>query len=333
MLSKESKIRVLENFYAVDYILFGKPASKVDTCCPLVREEYLAVKGALLSVYVEMLKLVDHNPKPLTEMVDKNVMMNNARRSAMIARENSQKIVTTEKARQNIKENLKEALKENANTNISALVEKQIRMKAFGLAIDNLLIARTVQESDCENLNTWEGKIIEDSYKILRDNLIESAYMMIHSEDESLEEVDWKDRVKAGLKGAAIGGAAGVATGLTLRAAAAKLKCRKIQDPEKRKACFKDLWKRGALASPKSESEDLTEWGQSPQEQMKDAQEEKKLDLMAVRRKCLKYKELGQPEKVRPCIEKGTAQVNANFEKVFAGIKRDIAKQKWKQMK
>jgi hypothetical protein len=323
MLSKESKIRVLENFYAVDYILFGKPASKVDTCCPIVREEYLAIKGALLSVYVEMLRLVDHNPDPLTETVDKSVMISNARRSAMIARENSQKIVTTEKARQNIKENLKNELKENANANISALVEKQIRMKAFGLAIDNLLIARTLQEGECENLNTWEGKIIEDSYKILRDNLIESAYMMIHSEDEALEEVDWKRAGKtAGLYGAfAAGGAAvGVASGL----AYAKYKCRHIKEPEKKKQCFKDILAR----KNQSESEDLTEWGQSPQEQMKDAQQEKKEDMMEIRRKCMKYRNLGQPAKEKACLETEMRKHNEHWNKVFAGIKRDIAKQK-----
>jgi len=74
----------------------------------------------------------------------------------------------------------------------------------------------------------------------------------------------------------------------------------------------------------KDAEEDLTEWGSSPAEQMKDAQEEKKQDIMAVRRKCLKYKELGQPEKVKPCVEKGIAQVNAHFAKVFADIKRSM---------
>jgi len=46
MLSTESKIRVLENFYALDYVFFGKPVQEVEFCCPLVKEEYLSVKGA-----------------------------------------------------------------------------------------------------------------------------------------------------------------------------------------------------------------------------------------------------------------------------------------------
>ena len=62
-LKKESKIRVLENFYSLDYVLFGKPVSKVDTCCPVFVEEYLSVKGALLSTVVEMYNLINYSPK------------------------------------------------------------------------------------------------------------------------------------------------------------------------------------------------------------------------------------------------------------------------------
>jgi len=70
MLTKESKIRALENFYALDYTFFGKPINKVETCCPLVKEEYLSIKGAFLSVFIEMIRLVDHSPKRIEERVE-----------------------------------------------------------------------------------------------------------------------------------------------------------------------------------------------------------------------------------------------------------------------
>jgi len=180
---KESKIRVLENFYALDYVFFGKPIKDVKVCCPLVREEYLSIKGALLSVFVEMLKLVEHNPKPLTEQVDTKSLIKEARRSATIARNNAQKIIMSDKARDNIKSKLKEELAENADADITSIVESQIRQKAFNLAIDNLMIARTISESKFDKLNEWEGKLIEDSYKILRDNLVEAAYQILYDED------------------------------------------------------------------------------------------------------------------------------------------------------
>lgn len=189
MLLQESKIRVLENFYALDYVFFGKSVSEVESCCPLVKEEYLSIKGALMSVFVEMLKLVDHKPSALTEKVNSKALYKFARTSAKTARENAEKILTTDKSRKAIKESLKQMVKEDESIDVSAVIESQIRQKAFGYAVDNLLLARVVSESKSfDKLNEWQGKIIEDSYKILRDNLIESAYEILYSEDFMLEE-------------------------------------------------------------------------------------------------------------------------------------------------
>ena len=191
---KESKIRVLENFYALDYIFFGKPVSEVEMCCPLVKEEYLSVKGALMSVFVEMLKILDHNPRALEESVNGDALHTMAKQSAQIARENSQKIVTSQKARDNIKSSLQEALKENPKVDVGRIVEKTIRQKAFGLAVDSLLVARSISEADQpERMNEWEGRIVEDSYKILRDNLIESAHQILYdvTDDAPAAEADF----------------------------------------------------------------------------------------------------------------------------------------------
>lgn len=31
---KESKVRLLENYYGLDFVAFGKPVKKVNVCCP-----------------------------------------------------------------------------------------------------------------------------------------------------------------------------------------------------------------------------------------------------------------------------------------------------------
>jgi len=197
MLSKESKIRVLENFYALDYVFFGKSVAQVESCCPLVKEEYLSIKGALLSVFVEMLKLVNHTPTTTEGKVNSKMLMSNARNSAKIARENAQRIVATDKSRKNIKESLKDIIKEDKDIDISSVIESQIRQKAFALAVDNLMLARVVTESQkFDKLNDWEGTIVEDSYKILRDNLIESAHEILYSEGDILK----KEVVDEGIK-------------------------------------------------------------------------------------------------------------------------------------
>ena len=180
MLSKESKIRVLENFYALDYVFFGKPVMHYENCCPIMKEDYLSVKGALMSVFIEMLKLVEHKPNTILEHVDSKMLKGLAKQSAKIARENCQKIVQSPKARADIKMEIQEALNENKKLDPEKLVQEKIREKAFRLAVDNLLVARTLTESDkVKSLNEWEGRIVEDSYKLLRDGLCESAMLIL----------------------------------------------------------------------------------------------------------------------------------------------------------
>ncbi len=181
MLSKESKIRVLENFYALDYVFYGKPLSEMGSCCPLLEEEFLSVKGALMSVFIEMLKLVEHSPAKIEEKLVTEDILNLAKKSARVARKNCQQIVTTEKARNDIKLEVRSALKEGKD--VSNLIQEKVREKAFRLAVDTLLVARTVNESkNLDALNDWEGKIIEDSYKILRDGLCEAAILILTDE-------------------------------------------------------------------------------------------------------------------------------------------------------
>ena len=184
MLSKESKIKVLENFYGVDYIFFGQPVTEIKSCCPLIKEEYLAVKGALMSVFIEMIKLMKHSPKPLTEKVDTLRLKKRAIESAKAARFSAKKVVMTEKAKVDIRKGLRSSLKEGkGQKDISKIVEAKIREKSFQLAVDNLLVARSLLEArDYKAMNTWEGRIIEDSYKILRDNLCELAATILENE-------------------------------------------------------------------------------------------------------------------------------------------------------
>ena len=187
-LKKESKIRVLENFYSLDYALFGKPLSEMNVCCPVFTEEYVSVKGALMSLVIEMYKLIKHTPEAITEKIQTKQLHAMAIESAMIARENCKKLVTSDKGRSDVKNTLRESLTNaKRKVNIEKLVQDKIRTKAFSLAVDNLLVGRAITESKkFEKLNTWNGRLIEDAYKILRDNLVECALNIIeNSGDES----------------------------------------------------------------------------------------------------------------------------------------------------
>ena len=178
MLTKESKMRILENFYAIDLTLFGKPAPKLETCCPETIKEFVTVKGALLSVMVEMHKLTDHMPDEINEQVTNNHLKEHAVYSAKLARKNARSLVITDKGRSLIKEEIRKSITEGENSErpLEELVEDKIREKTFSLAIDNLLVGRLVSEAvSYENLNEWEGQILEDAYKVLRDSMVEVA--------------------------------------------------------------------------------------------------------------------------------------------------------------
>jgi len=184
MLSKESKIKVLEGFYGLDYIFFGKELTSVVNCCPVVKEEFVSIKGALLSVYIEMLKLMKHSPETLEEKIDSKNLKANSKQIAREAREASSAVVQTEQSRNDIKAALKEAMANDKNVNINQIIESRIREKAFRLAVDNMLVARALTEAqDLEALNDWSGKIVEDSYKILRDSLCETAMLILDDEE------------------------------------------------------------------------------------------------------------------------------------------------------
>ena len=111
MLQKESKIRILENFHSLDYIFFGKSVKKMNSCCPSLIEDYISIKGALMSLMVEMLKMIGHVPTELEGKVSKESLIKAARENAIIARENAEILVNSEQGRADIKKELQEAIK------------------------------------------------------------------------------------------------------------------------------------------------------------------------------------------------------------------------------
>lgn len=192
MLLKESKIKVLENFYGLDYIFFGRPVSEMSTCCPLVKEEYLSIKGALMSVFVEMLKLMEHSPDQDSKRLTSKELMSEAKAAAQLSRNEAERVVSTDKSREDIKVSVRESMAGDSGIDVSLLVESKIREKAFSLAVDYLLLGGVVNEAlALEDMESWEGEIIEDSYKILRDNLVEAAHDIIYNDDVLEEDEDF----------------------------------------------------------------------------------------------------------------------------------------------
>lgn len=182
-ISKESKVQVLENFYGLDYVFFNKPLKELDYCCPALAEEYVNLKGALLSVFVEMLKVMEHAPEEIDGKLSVQQIRENASKSADTAKFASSKLMQTEAARESIKDSLIEsiALEESDDEiNPQEFIEFQIQTKSYALAVDNLMLAKPLSEAnDVNAMVGFEGKLLEDSYKILRDGLCECALIIL----------------------------------------------------------------------------------------------------------------------------------------------------------
>ncbi len=178
MISKESKIRVLEGFYGVDYLFFDKPLTSVNVD-PALAENYLLLKSALSSIMIEMFKIVDHQPI-IESVVDAKVLHEWAKREAVAAKGICKRLVLTEAGVSDVKAQVRELLEYDKQAveekGIENVIKEEVERKAYSLAIDTLLIAKMLKESkNYQGLNEVEGRLVEDSYKIIRDSLIEAG--------------------------------------------------------------------------------------------------------------------------------------------------------------
>jgi len=189
MLKKESKIRILENFISLDYLLLGKTIHEMNVPLELA-QQYIELKGALSSAMIEMYELIEHSPKEITDIITESDIRQNAMKNAIQARKNVKHLLTSDDGKANIISTVFEAVKLSENEQVDEIVNFTIQEKALQLGIDNMLIARSIQESKCiEKLNDFDGRLLEDTYKALRNSLIETALeiLEIHHKNKSKE--------------------------------------------------------------------------------------------------------------------------------------------------
>jgi hypothetical protein len=178
--NKESKIRILENFYAIDRIVFGKPLSEIETCCPGLLDEYVTTKGAMLSVLVDMYNLTDHQPEKIEEKIDFSKISENSITLCDEAKANSKAIISSDKGKILIKEKVKEIISEDADSDMNEVLDATIKESLISIALDNLLIGNAISESqNIDGFNSIEGRILEDAYKTLKTDLMEIASLII----------------------------------------------------------------------------------------------------------------------------------------------------------
>jgi len=178
MTKQAIKAKLLENFYALDYIFFGKPVRKVkDFCCPALVESYLTTKGALLSVMLEVYKVTGYSPK-ISKKITAKLIHENAKSLSKEVKKDVKDLLISESGAKSIRNKVSQYLTES-NKITSEIIKEAIKEKAFSVAIDRLLLGSIVQECDhFEELDSKDGKVIEEAYRLLRTDLAETAVIM-----------------------------------------------------------------------------------------------------------------------------------------------------------
>jgi len=180
MLKKESKIRVMENFISLDYLFFGKTIHEMDTDIN-ISKQYIELKGTLCSVLSELYNLMEHNPAEFDEVLTESDIDRMAVKSASVARQNVRRIMTTKDGKGSIHEAIYDSIREHEDQDLNDVVNYKIQEKSFQIGLDNMLIARSISESEkVDIMETYEGKILEDTYKTIRDSIVETAMAVIY---------------------------------------------------------------------------------------------------------------------------------------------------------
>lgn len=175
-LNKQSKYRIMECFQAVDIILLGKPLKECSKIPENLKEDYLNTKGAMLTMVVDSYKLIKPNPSKLYENVSVSKLSSLAENSALNARNNSKKLITSERGLRSVRTEVATYLTSNKVKDVNKLITKIVEEKAMEMALDDLLMARALRESsEPTAMATNNGRLIEDAYKYLRSALTEIA--------------------------------------------------------------------------------------------------------------------------------------------------------------
>jgi hypothetical protein len=169
-MAKSTKTRVLTHWFGIDQILFGKPAKEV--LKDDVLTQYLTTKGALLSNLFEIYNKLGYTPGSKFKTVEE--MSAFAIKEAIESVKKATTILKEESTIKLVKQEIKEmgSLENLTEEQVSKFV---IRKRRDSVAIDSLLLESVIGKENLKKLTDWQGKVLVDAHKALRDSLVEIA--------------------------------------------------------------------------------------------------------------------------------------------------------------
>jgi len=164
------KIKNLENWYVIDSILFNDHAKKVIKEAKQF-EQYISLKGAMLSSLFEYYNHIRYIPKYPEQPTSVKTLTESAKQNAIFAKKMAANIMAESRVREALK---KKIVREGRNSpDMNKFADKVIKEKFTQLALDNALVGIPVIESTkkaaCDD---FTGQMLEDSYKQMRNAIV-----------------------------------------------------------------------------------------------------------------------------------------------------------------
>jgi len=172
MKNRKLMTKILEHWYAIDSLLFNDHAKYVIKEGSKFRE-YITLKQATLSSLYEYYQHIKYNPI-IESTGSEKVLIENARKSAIYGKKLASNILNKESVRSALSKKILREAKENNIKDVDGYSSVVVREKFTQISIDNVLIGVPILECVCkECCNDIKGQVMEDAYKMLRNNLIE----------------------------------------------------------------------------------------------------------------------------------------------------------------
>jgi len=167
-MNKSTKSEVLKHWFGIDKVLFDNPAK--NSLSEEALSQYFSTKGALLSNLFEIYKKVGYTPDAAFKTVAE--MAEHANSLAIESKEKANTILGESSVLKLVKEEIKEL------GTIEGLTEGQVAKyvvlkRRNATALDSMLFEGFASLNIKETLNDWEGKVLIDAHKTLRDSLID----------------------------------------------------------------------------------------------------------------------------------------------------------------
>lgn len=171
MNKKGVKAKILQHWFGVDAVLFNAKSAR-SVLTKDVYEQYLTTKGAFLVNLFEMYTKMGYNDKCIFETVSEMV------KEGISVAQNSKKRAKSLIENTSVTKLVKEEIKEMGSIeglNESQVAKYVIWKRRNAIALDAMMLETVITKENKDKMQDWQGKVLQDAHKTLRNNLIDIA--------------------------------------------------------------------------------------------------------------------------------------------------------------